>query len=121
MPRRCQAADLSKNGIGLKGVTALCEALAHNQALGSLALDTNSVGDEGAEVLARFMASARPGRALRRVCRGLRRAARRRGRAGARGARAGRAETGAFGPDCVRVVLSHGRPLRCDKHGTESG
>ena len=38
----------------------MCEALAHNQALGTLALDTNSVGDEGAEVLARFMASARP-------------------------------------------------------------
>ena len=56
--RRCQAADFSKNGIGLKGITALCEALSHNQALGTLALDTNSIGDEGAEVLARFMASA---------------------------------------------------------------
>lgn len=55
---RCQAADFSKNGIGLKGITALCEALSHNQTLATLALDTNSVGDEGAEVLARFMASA---------------------------------------------------------------
>jgi len=30
-PRRCQAAYLSTNGIGLKGVTALCRAGARRQ------------------------------------------------------------------------------------------
>ena len=51
---RCQAADLSKNGIGVKGITAVTEALSHNDVL---VLDTNSIGDEGAEVLAKHLTS----------------------------------------------------------------
>ena len=58
--RRCVAADLSKNGIGVKGVTALAEALGQNDALQALVLDTNSAGDEGAEVLAKHLSRARP-------------------------------------------------------------
>ena len=53
--RRCIAADLSKNGIGVAGVSALAEALGQNEALQTLSLDTNSVGDEGAEVLAKHL------------------------------------------------------------------
>ena len=49
--------DLSNNGIGLKGITALCEALKYNELLHTLKLDTNSIGDEGVDVLAKFMAS----------------------------------------------------------------
>ena len=56
--RRCTAADLSKNGIGVAGVTALAQALSHNEALQTLVLDTNSAGDEGAEVLARHLTGA---------------------------------------------------------------
>jgi hypothetical protein len=41
------------------GVTALAEALSHNEALQTLVLDTNSAGDEGAEVLARHLTGAR--------------------------------------------------------------
>ena len=58
--RRCLAADLSKNGIGVKGVVALAEALAQNDALQALVLDTNSAGDEGAEVLAKHLSRALP-------------------------------------------------------------
>lgn len=58
---RCLAADFSKNGIGQMGVTRLIEALKHNDSLQTLVLDTNSVGDEGAEALAEYMAGgARP-------------------------------------------------------------
>lgn len=49
------AADLSKNGIGVKGISAVTEALSHNDALQTLVLDTNSIGDEGAEVLAKHL------------------------------------------------------------------
>ena len=49
---------MSKNGIGVAGVTALAEALSHNEALQTLSLDTNSVGDEGAEVLAKHLSGA---------------------------------------------------------------
>ena len=54
---RCQAADLSKNGIGVKGTTALVEALQQNEALQTLILDTNSIGDDGAEILAKHLSS----------------------------------------------------------------
>ena len=57
---RCNAADLSKNGIGVKGITAVTEALVHNDVLQTLVLDTNSIGDEGAEVLAKHLTSGRP-------------------------------------------------------------
>lgn len=55
---RCQAADLSKNGIGVRGTTALVEALQQNETLQTLILDTNSIGDEGAEILAKHLSSA---------------------------------------------------------------
>ena len=55
--RRCQAADLSKNGIGVRGTTALVEALKQNETLQTLVLDTNSIGDEGAEILAKHLSS----------------------------------------------------------------
>ena len=61
---RCQAADLSKNGIGVKGVTALVEALQQNETLQTLILDTNSIGDEGAEILAKHLSSKLPQHAL---------------------------------------------------------
>lgn len=57
---RCQAADLSKNGIGVKGSTALVEALKQNETLQTLILDTNSIGDEGAEILAKHLSSRPP-------------------------------------------------------------
>ena len=57
---RCQAADLSKNGIGVRGTTALVEALQQNETLQTLVLDTNSIGDEGAEILAKHLSSAAP-------------------------------------------------------------
>ena len=38
------------------GITALTTALKNNDVLASLLLGTNSVGDEGAELLARYMA-----------------------------------------------------------------
>lgn len=71
---RCKAADLGKNGIGMtdksmraavealaasktgvQGVTQLCEALTQNDYLQTLILETNSIGDDGARVLAAFM------------------------------------------------------------------
>ncbi len=36
-------------------MTQLCEALAQNDYLQTLILETNSVGDEGAQVIAAFM------------------------------------------------------------------
>ena len=42
----------------MKGVAALAEALAQNDALQALVLDTNSAGDEGAEVLAKHLSRA---------------------------------------------------------------
>lgn len=61
---RCNAADLSKNGIGVKGITAVTEALSHNDVLQTLVLDTNSIGDEGAEVLAKYLTSEWPLKAI---------------------------------------------------------
>lgn len=70
---RCKAADLGKNGIGaqtpacrvvacdltgVQGVTQLCEALTQNDYLQTLILETNSIGDDGARVLAAFMEGA---------------------------------------------------------------
>ena len=49
--------DFSKNGIGTLGMTQLCEALKNNDMLRTLILGTNSVGDEGAALLAGYMAS----------------------------------------------------------------
>ena len=40
------------------GVTQLCEVLKNNDALRTLILGTNSIGDEGAELLSKHMASA---------------------------------------------------------------
>ena len=57
--RRCQVADFRNNGIGVMGVTALCAALKSNDTLSSLLLGTNSIGDEGAELLARYLAGVR--------------------------------------------------------------
>eukprot|EP00798_Chlamydomonas_sp_ICE-L_P019001 gene19001-25585_t len=47
----CQAVDLSKNGIGKMGVGALCQVL-QGCGVRTLMLGTNSIGDEGAELLA---------------------------------------------------------------------
>ena len=58
--RRCQVADFRSNGVGVLGVTALCEALKSNDTLSSLLLGTNSIGDEGAQILARYLAGAAP-------------------------------------------------------------
>lgn len=55
--RRCISADLSKNGVGPKGTAQLCQALTHNQTLQTLLLDTNNLGDEGAEQVASILAS----------------------------------------------------------------
>lgn len=52
--------DFRNNGIGLLGMTAICEALKNNDVLGALIMGTNSVGDEGAELLARYMAGRPP-------------------------------------------------------------
>lgn len=49
--------DLSKNGIGVKGLAQLCDALKANQAVQTLLLDTNNLGDEGAQLLAEVLAS----------------------------------------------------------------
>ena len=49
-------ADFRNNGIGVMGVTALTQALKSNDTLSSLLLGTNSIGDEGAELLARYLA-----------------------------------------------------------------
>lgn len=54
---RCTAADFSKNGIGTLGTTQLCEVLKNNDMLQTLILGTNSIGDDGAELLAGYMAS----------------------------------------------------------------
>ena len=48
----------------MKGVTALVEALQQNQTLQTLILDTNSIGDEGAEILAKHLSSKLPHHAL---------------------------------------------------------
>lgn len=40
---------------GIQGVTQLCEALTQNDFLQTLILETNSIGDDGARVLAAFM------------------------------------------------------------------
>ena len=42
--------------MGLKGITQLSQALSHNQFLEHLTLDTNNIGDEGAELLATVLA-----------------------------------------------------------------
>ena len=49
------SADLSANGIGTEGITALCEALKCNDTLTMLSLASNSLGDDGATVLAEFL------------------------------------------------------------------
>ena len=54
---RCTAVDFSKNGIGTLGVTQLCEALKNNDMLRTFIMGTNSIGDEGAALLAGYMAS----------------------------------------------------------------
>ena len=53
----CISADLSKNGVGPKGIGQLCQALTHNQTLQTLLLDTNNLGDEGAGQIASILAS----------------------------------------------------------------
>ena len=52
------AADFSKNGISIKGIQALMQALKNNDTLETFILDTNSIGDDGAEAIAQHMASA---------------------------------------------------------------
>ena len=54
--RRCMAADFGKNGIGQMGITQLLEALKSNDTLETLGIDTNSIGDDGAEAVAQYMA-----------------------------------------------------------------
>ena len=51
-PCRCVAADFSKNGIGPQGCAQLCQVLTSNSGLKTLLLDTNTIGDEGAAMLA---------------------------------------------------------------------
>ena len=53
---RCNSMDFSNNGLGLAGVRGLIEALKNNDSLETLNLGTNSIGDEGAEALATYMA-----------------------------------------------------------------
>ncbi len=53
---RCQVADFRNNGIGVLGVTSITQALKSNDTLSSLLLGTNSIGDEGAELLAQYLA-----------------------------------------------------------------
>ena len=48
--------DFSNNGLGLPGIQGLIEALKNNDSLETLNLGTNSIGDEGAEALAAYMA-----------------------------------------------------------------
>ena len=50
------AADFGKNGIGQMGITQLLEALKNNDTLETLVIDTNSMGDDGAEAVAQYMA-----------------------------------------------------------------
>ncbi len=57
---RCTAVDFSKNGIATEGLEQLCEVLKNNDVLRTLMLGTNSIGDDGAEMLAAFMSSAPP-------------------------------------------------------------
>lgn len=54
---RCKTADLSQNAIGPNGLSAVCQAMTHNQSVEELILSTNNLGDEGAEMLASFLAS----------------------------------------------------------------
>jgi len=53
---RCMAADFGKNGIGQMGITQMLEALKNNDTLETLVIDTNSIGDDGAEAVAQYMA-----------------------------------------------------------------
>ena len=53
---RCKTMDFSNNGLGLAGIQGLIEALKNNDSLEALNLGTNSIGDEGAEALAAYMA-----------------------------------------------------------------
>ena len=53
---RCKSMDFSNNGLGLAGIQGLIEALKNNDSLETLNLGTNSIGDEGAEALAAYMA-----------------------------------------------------------------
>ena len=48
--------DFSNNGLGLAGIQGLIEALKNNDSLETLNLGTNSIGDEGTEALAAYMA-----------------------------------------------------------------
>lgn len=52
----CQSVDFSNNGIGLAGVTQLSEVLKNNDALTTLSLATNNIGDDGASVMAKYLA-----------------------------------------------------------------
>lgn len=54
---RCATVDLSQNAIGPSGVAAVCQAMTHNQGVQELNMSTNNLGDEGAELLASFLAS----------------------------------------------------------------
>ena len=54
---RCVTADLSQNAIGPNGLAAICQAMTHNQSVQELILSTNNLADEGAEMLASFLAS----------------------------------------------------------------
>ena len=53
---RCMAADFGKNGIGQMSITQMLEALKNNDTLETLVIDTNSIGDDGAEAVAQYMA-----------------------------------------------------------------
>ena len=55
---RCLAVDLSKNGIGLKGITQLFEVLKNNDTVQTLLLEINSIGDLGAELIAKHLAGS---------------------------------------------------------------
>ncbi len=53
----CLALDLSNNGIARLGTGAMCQVLP-TCSLQTLVLSTNSVGDEGAELLAKTISGA---------------------------------------------------------------
>lgn len=57
---RCTSVDLGKNGIGQEGTAALVQALQSNSTLQSLLLDTNSIADAGATLLAQYLSSEQP-------------------------------------------------------------
>jgi hypothetical protein len=54
----CTAVDLSKNGIGTMGVSALAQVLP-TSVVRTLVLSTNSVSDQGAEALAQALSGER--------------------------------------------------------------